>query len=291
MKVKSHAVGYLYLLPVALLVSVFLFYPFLNGIVLSFFSTKFGFGEMSFAGFKNYLDILKDNLFTTAVKNSFVWVVVSLVLNTVGPMALAILLNRTFRGKKFTIAAMLIPWLTPVVGFAMMNKWLLEPGLGIVNKILENLGFIHHGINFIGSEHSALATMIILNFWQFCPFGVLLILSALSVISDEQYEAMKVDGANGWRIFIHLIIPVTGNMLGFLLFLGTVWTFSNYSLIYVTTKGGPSFSTYTLPMMIYDKAFNEFNAGQSSALATMAGTFLIIIGIIYFKFLYKPNEL
>lgn len=290
MKQKKQWIGYLYLLPMIILVVTFLLYPFITGLVLSFFSTKYGFGDMSFAGFNNYIKILQNELFGIALKNSLIWVLVGLVINSVIPMALALLLNREFRGKSIALGAMLIPWLTPVVGFAMMSKWLLEPEMGVVNIFLKNIGLINKGINFIGSHELAFPTVILLNFLQFCPFGVLLMLSALSVIPKEQYEAMQVDGANKFQIFRSLIMPSVGTMTGFMLFLGVVWTFSNYSLIYIMTKGGPSHSTYTIPIMIYEKAFTEFNVGQSTALATMTGLFLIIGGYFYTKKIYKPIE-
>lgn len=145
-------------------------------------------------------------------------------------------------------------------------------------------------INFLGSAATALITTIIVNFWQFCPFGVLLSLAALSTIPEELYEAMRVDGAGRWTILKRLIMPLTGKIVGFLGFLGFVWTFSNYSLIYMLTKGGPSFSTYTIPLMIYEKAFSEFNVGQSVSLASVVGFVLIGLGMIFFRFVYKSNE-
>ena len=291
MKSTNQKIGYLFLLPLAAVVGIFLLYPFLNGFVLSFFSTKYGFGEMEFAGFKNYITILQDDLFFRALKNSLIWVLIGLLLNTIVPLLLALLFNRNFKGKSFAVAAMLIPWVTPVVGFAMMNKWLLEPELGVVNTILKNLGLIGTGINFLGSTSLALPTTILLNFWQFCPFGVLLVLSALSTIPEDQYDAMKVDGASKGQTFLHLILPSVGNMIGFLTFLGVVWTFSNYSLIYILTKGGPAYSTYTVPIMIYEKAFSESNIGQSVALASMVGVILIALGAVYLKLTYKKEEI
>ena len=286
---KTQWAGYLCLLPLVVLVAVFLFYPFLNGFYLSFFATKFGFGDLKFAGFQNYISLLKVETFGLAIRNSIVWVLASTVLNSVVPLFMAILLNREFKGKQMIIAGMLIPWITPVIGFSMMSKWLLEPDVGVLQGILKGLGLVTQGINFLGRTDLALPTLIVLNFWQFAPFGILLLSSALSTIPTEQYDAMKVDGASWWQIFSNLIMPSIGAMVGFMLFLGTVQTFNNYSMIFMLTRGGPAFSTYTVPVMIYEKAFTEFNVGQSCALASCVGILIILLGTLYFRNMYKSE--
>jgi len=289
-KQKNQKIGYLFLAPLAVVVAVFLLYPFIKGFLLSFFATKYGFGNMNFSGLQNYISIIKTEEFGIAIKNSLVWVVSGLILTTVFPMGIAILINRNFVGKQIVMGCMLISWMTPVVGFSMMWKWLLEPQLGIVNKILENLGLIECSINFLGDSKWALGICIFLNFLQFFPFGVLLMSSALSVIPNELYEAMKIDGASLIKILSHLTLPVAGPMVSFMAFLGIVWTFSNYSLIYILTKGGPNYATYTVPIMIYEKAFSEFQVGQSLAFASMIGILLIAIGILFGKSFFKKVE-
>lgn len=290
MEQKNQKIGYLFLAPLTIIVAVFLLYPFVKGFILSFFETKYGFGSMSFSGLKNFISIVKEEKFGVAIKNSMIWVVFGLILNTVFPMGIAILINRDFVGKKVCMGAMLISWMTPVVGFSMMWKWLLEPQLGIVNKILKNVGLIENSINFLGDSRWALGICIFLNFLQFFPFGVLLMSSALSVIPKELYEAMRIDGASPKKILSNLILPIAGPMISFMTFLGIVWTFSNYSLIYILTKGGPNYSTYTVPILIYEKAFSEFQVGQSMALASMVGALLIALGILFGKSFFKKVE-
>ena len=291
MKKINQKIGYLFLAPLALIVIVFLLYPFIKGFILSFFETKYGFGNMQFVAFENYFSVIKDKSFLLAIKNSLIWVLAGLVLNTVFPMLIAILINRNFIGKQLTMGIMLISWMTPVVGFSMMWKWLLEPQLGIVNEFLKYTGVIDTRINFLGDSNWAFGICIFLNFLQFFPFGVLLMLSALSVIPNELYDAMRIDGATQIKIFTNLILPVAGSMISFLAFLGIVWTFSNYSLIYVLTKGGPNYSTYTVPIMIYEKAFSEFQVGQSLALASIVAVVLILIGILFGKSFFKKVEI
>ena len=287
---QNQKIGYFYLLPLAILVAVFMIYPFFNGIFLSLFSTKYGFGDLTFAGFDNFIKIFQDEYFWTAAKNSLIWVFFGLILSSIIPMAIALFLNRQFHGKQAVLTSMMVPWITPVVGLALIVRWFLEPNLGLVNNALRSLGILHDQINFFGSTDLAMPTLVFINFWQFCPFGVLLMLSVFSTIDNEQKEAMRVDGAGSWKIFTKLIMPQSGSMLTFMLFFGIVLTFNNYSIVYLTTKGGPSMSTYTIPMLIYEKAFKEFNSGEAMAVATVMGITLIAVGFLYFKFCYKPQE-
>ena len=280
---KNQSMGYVCLLPLAIMVGLFMLFPFLNGLYLSFFSTKFGFGDLKFAWFDNYINAIQMDGFIPALWHSFIWVAVTLLLNSVVPLFIALLINREFKGKSLILGGILIPWITPVIAFSMIFKWILEPNFGVLSRILKDMGLINQGIDFLGNPDYALLTLIFLNFWQFMPLGVLLLSSALSTIPKEHYEAMKVDGANYMQTLKNLIMPCIGNMMGFSMFLGTVQTFNNYVLIYMLTRGGPVGSTVTIPLLIYQKAFVEFNVGYAMALASMVGLILIILGVWYFR--------
>ena len=280
---KNQSMGYVCLLPLAILVGLFMLFPFLNGLYLSFFSTKFGFGDLKFAWFDNYINAIQMDGFIPALWHSFIWVAVTLLFNSIVPLFIALLINREFKGKSLILGGILIPWITPVIAFSMIFKWILEPNFGVLSRILKDMGLINQGIDFLGNPDYALLTLIFLNFWQFMPLGVLLLSSALSTIPKEHYEAMKVDGANYMQTLKNLIMPCIGNMMGFSMFLGTVQTFNNYVLIYMLTRGGPVGSTVTIPLLIYQKAFVEFNVGYAMALASMVGLILIILGVWYFR--------
>lgn len=290
MKKRSQLKGLLLLSPMLILIGLFLVYPFANVIRLSFFKTQFGFGKMEYYGFKNFITVFSDKVFLESVKNSFYWTFGSLILQLSLPLAIALLLNRKFRGENIVKSIILIPWITPVVGISMLVRWMLEPQLGVINRILLNIGFIQERINLLGSMTGALPTLIIVSSWMFIPFGTLLILASLSTILPELYDAMKIDGADYWQTFKHLVFPLVGSMIGFVFFFGFVWNFNAFALIWLITRGGPVNSTMTLPVLIYQKAFASFNMGEASAIATVMGVFLIIIGFIFFKYLWKKIE-
>jgi multiple sugar transport system permease protein len=289
-KKKSSVKGYIFLLPILLLILVFLVYPFIKVIHTSFFTTRFGFGRMDFSGFKNYVSLFKDEVFRIGIYNSLIWTVGCLILQLSIPLGLALLLNKKFRGGNIVRSVILIPWITPVAGVAMMTRWILEPQLGLANKILVGSGLSQHPVNFLGSMTNALPTLMAISSWQFIPFGTLLMLAALQTISSELYDAIKIDGANSWQIFRFLIFPLVGSMIGFVFFFGFVWNFNTFALIWMTTQGGPVNSTMTLPVLIYRRAFKSFNMGQAAAMATMVGFFLIAVGFLFFKYMWKRSE-
>lgn len=286
---KSRWTGLLYLAPVLFLIIAFFLYPSISIIQTSFYTTKYGINFV-FAGLKNYRIVFQDEVFRASLVNSLIWTVTGMFLQLTIPLGTALLLNQKFRGNHFARAAMLVPWITPSVIIAIMARWILEPELGMLNDVLLRIGAIGAPVNFLGSPKAALPTLILAQTWQFLPFGTLLILAALQTIPRELYEAMKVDGAGAFQLFRHLIFPRLGPMIGFVGFLAFVWNFNVFDKIWLTTQGGPVNATMTLPVMVYERAFRTFRLGQSSAVATITVLGLIVLGIIYFKYLWKPTK-
>lgn len=281
--------GIIYLTPVLLLIGLFFIYPAISIIRMSFFETRYGI-EFTFAGLENYADILGDSTIHTSAINSLIWTLLGLFLQLSIPLGTAILLNQKFYGNTFARSAMLIPWITPSVIIAILARWMLEPSLGIFNEIITSLGIVGDSINFLGNPVLALPTLIIMQTWQFIPFGTLLILSALQTIPSNLYDSMKVDGAGPFQLFRYLIFPRIGPMIGFMGFLAFVWNFNVFDKIWLTTQGGPGNATTTLPLMVYKRAFKTFRLGQSSALASIIVVGLVLFGVFYFKYLWQPVE-
>jgi multiple sugar transport system permease protein len=286
---RKQLTGLLYLAPVLFLIIAFFLYPCISIFETSFYETRYGI-QFKFTGLKNYRIIFQDEVFRASLANSLIWTVVGLILQLTIPLATALLLNQKFAGNTFARAAMLVPWITPSVIIAIMARWILEPELGMLNGILMKLGIVGQPVNFLGSPSAALPTLILAQTWQFIPFGTLLILAALQTIPRDLYDAMKVDGAASVQIFRYLIFPRLGPMIGFVVFLAFVWNLNVFDKIWLTTQGGPVNATMTLPVMVYKRAFKTFRMGQSSAVGTITVVSLIILGIIYFKYLWKPTR-
>jgi len=286
---KNQWAGLLYLAPVLFLIIAFFLFPSISIIKTSFYTTKYGI-HFKFAGLKNYQIIFQDEVFRASLVNSLIWTGTGLILQLTIPLATALLLNQRFVGNTFARAAMLVPWITPSVIIAIMARWILEPELGMLNDVLLRIGIVNNPINFLGSPNAALPTLILAQTWQFIPFGTLLILAALQTIPRDLYDAMKVDGATAFQLFRYLIFPRLGPMIGFVVFLAFVWNFNVFDKIWLTTQGGPVNATMTLPVMVYKRAFRTFRMGQSSAVGTITVISLIVLGTIYFKYLWKPTK-
>ncbi len=276
--------GVLLIAPILLLVLVLYAYPVFDLVYSSFFVTRQGVNE--FVGLSNYEKILTSSLFRQAVANSFIWTGLSLAIQLTVPIVLALLLNQRFWGNSVVRVLMLAPWVTPTVVVAIMLRWLLEPNIGIVNQLLRNAGLISGWIDFLGSPRNALYALVVANSWQFLPFGTLLILSGLQTIPREVVEAAWVDGAGGWGRFRYIVFPMLGPVIGFVFFLAFVWNFNTLGIIWLTTQGGPLNATLTLPVLIYRRAFRG-GMGEATSMGALAAAILIIVGIVYFKYLWR----
>lgn len=281
-------VTYLYILPILVLIGIIFIYPLSQVLISSFYNIRLGAQEGIFVGLDNYRLIFSEPVFWKSVRSSLIWTFGNLILQLIIPLGVAILLNQKLRGMHFARTLILLPWIIPMVALAVSMRWMLLPGIGIFNEILKNI--IGTQISFLGSKSAAMPTLIILNTWKWLPFGTLLILTALQTIPREVYEAARVDGANFWKQFIYITFPLLGKVIWFMGYLILVWNFNTFDTIWLTTEGGPGHIMQTLTILVYRRAFKVFRLGEGAAIATMSAAFLMVMGILYFKFLSPKRE-
>lgn len=279
---------YFYIAPVLILIVAVFIYPLFQVMYSSFFNIRTGAGGGTFIGFENYKAIFQDITFWRSLGSTLIWTLGNSIVQLSFPLLVAILLNKKLKGMNFFRVAVLLPWIVPMVGLAVAMRWMLLPNIGIVNGILRSV--FDFQINFLGSKVAAFITLIIFNSWKLFPFGTLLILSALQTIPDQVYEAAHVDGASPWQQFIYITFPLLGRVIWFMGFLVFVWNFNTFDTIWLTTEGGPGNILKTVPILIYRTAFRVFRLGEGATIATIGAVFLIIIGILYFKFLTPKRE-
>lgn len=287
---RRKIIGYLFPLPLLILILVIFLYPLLSTVRYSLYDIPFGVKEGPFVGLRNYRIIFGEPVFWQGFKNSIIWALGNLALQLTIPFGIAIVLNHRLRGINFVRATVLIPWIVPAVVVSICARWLLLPTMGPINHYLIKAGIITRRLNFLGSLELAMPTLIALNSWKFFPFGTLLILAALQTIPVELYEAARVDGANPWQCFTRITFPLVGKMVWFIGFLVFVWNYNIFDLIWLTTKGGPGNTTQTLPVLIYRRAFKTFRPGEASSIAVIIVIFLAVVGLVYFKLLAPKKE-
>lgn len=281
-------VTYLYILPILVLIGIIFIYPLSQVLISSFYNIRLGAQEGIFVGLDNYRLIFSEPVFWKSVRSSLIWTFGNLILQLIIPLGAAILLNQKLRGMHFARTLILLPWIIPMVALAVSMRWMLLPGIGIFNEILKNI--IGTQISFLGSKSAAMPTLIILNTWKWLPFGTLLILTALQTIPREVYEAARVDGANFWKQFIYITFPLLGKVIWFMGYLILVWNFNTFDTIWLTTEGGPGHIMQTLTILVYRRAFKVFRLGEGAAVATIGAALLMVMGILYFKFLSPKRE-
>jgi trehalose/maltose transport system permease protein len=236
-------------------------------------------GLSRWVGFNNYLDALKSNEFWTSVKTTFLFTGISVSLELVIGVVMALLMHEAFRGRGILRAVVLVPWAVLTVGTAIMWRSIFEPDLGFANQVLQALHLPGGHIVWLGQNGYALAVMILADVWKTAPFMALLILAGLQVIPNDVYDAAKVDGATAWQRFTHITLPLLRPAILVALIFRTLDALRIFDLPFVLTQGANG--TTSLSLYAYQQLTQNRLIGPGSALAVL--TFLIVMGV---SFLY-----
>lgn len=282
---KRAVTPYLLLLPVLVFVIFFMLRPMVNVFIMSLQNYKvLEPGNKSFIGLTNYIKILtQDEVFLKAIRNSILWVVVSVILQTILGFWLAYLLNQKFKLRGIARAFVLSPWAVAGVMVGIIWNLMLGETYGVVNDVLIRLGLIDQNISWFSSGNMAMAAVIIANVWRGIPFFTISYLSALSSIPEDVYESAKIDGANRIATLFKITIPMIKDTFVLTTLLRAIWTFNAMDLIYSLTYGGPNNSTLTIPLYIMTKFKGEMDYGYASALAGIATILMMIVAFGYIK--------
>jgi multiple sugar transport system permease protein len=270
--------------PLVLWLVITIMIPLLYAIYVGFTDAGIIGTEADFIGVENYATAFGDAEFRSAFGRSLIWAVGGAVVQTVLAFATALALNQAFRGRRFARTWIILSWIIPTIVIAILWRWMLNASYGVVNFFVTTLGISDAPIDFLGSPKWALPTVIMINAWRWFPFLALLILAGLQSIPAELYEAAKVDGANATQRFFSITMPQLQPVLYVVGLIGTLWAFQIFDVIWLLTQGGPSRATQTLPVLIYDRAFNGFAMGEASAISVVLCAFLLIFSVLYIKF-------
>lgn len=273
-------IAWVLIAPVLLLRGFTTIYPILQTVYNSFFDIRILSGVNEFAGFSNYLNVFKDQKVLTTLQFTAMFVVVSMVFHVVLGVALALILNMKFRGRRFMRTIVLIPWAMPAVVIGMAAKWAFNNDYGLINDFVRR--FVpDFQMNWLINAGTARTAVIAMDLWKDLPFFAILVLSGLQFISNEIYEAAKVDGADGIRSFIHITLPLIMRNVLTLCIPFTLWRLAGFDLVYSMTSGGPGEDTSLIAYRITMEAFTNLNVGYAAALAVML--FLVMAVFSWFN--------
>lgn len=271
--------GLLLVTPVMLLIAVVLLLPLFDAISTSFTNIRVPGGEYETVGFEQYTKLLADPSFRSSLVRTLVWVLANGVLQLVLALIAATALNNKFRGIHVVRAWIILPWVVPVAVIAILWRWMLDATSGGINWALQGIGLIDGPIIFLGDPNNAFPTLIAMNSWRFFPFLTVLLLAAMQTIPRSQFEAASMDGASAFRQFRTITFAHLRPILAILGLVGTLWAANIFDLIWMTTRGGPSDRTETMPLFIYETAFSSFNFSLAAAASAMFLIFLMVIAI------------
>ena len=262
------------------LVAVFpIFYSF----YLSFFDLKLTRPHrVPFVWFDNYLTLFADELFWGSVLRTVYFTLISVTAITVLGLLIALLLNETFRGRRFISAMLLVPWAIPYVANALMWKWIYDSGYGALNGALLQMGFIDKYMVWLGDADKTIPLIANAFIWKEVPLAAILLLVTLKSIPDDLYRAAKVDGATLMRRFIHITLPSLRPGFALVLIFETMIAIRHFDLFFILTEGGPADASHVLAWEIYVETFRNLSFGTGAALAYIMAivTFFLAYSII-----------
>jgi len=271
---NRNALGLLFMLPAAVLLLLFLTYPLGLGFWLGFTDAKVGrAGE--WVGLENYEFLWGDAVTRLALFNTLFYTFVASVIKFGLGLWLALLLNRNIRFKTFFRAVILLPYIVPTALSAIAFWWIFDAQFSIISWMLVKLGLIDKYIDFLGDPWNARLSVIGANIWRGVPFVAITLLAGLQTISPSYYEASAIDGATRWQQFRHVTLPLLTPIIAVVMTFSVLFTFTDFQLIYVITRGGPLNATHLMATLSFQRAIPGGQLGEGAAIAVAMIPFLL----------------
>ena len=276
------------LVPLALFFVLLWFGPMLYTLGMSFFSDPLG--TRQFVGVGNYLAVITSPSFSAFLWNSVVFAVSTTVLSLVVGVGFALVVNEHLTGQDALRTLMIFPYLLPTVVVVFLWTLLLDQNLGLVNRILLDLGLIEAPIAFFSNLQLAMPSIVVASIWKWGSFAFFIVLANLQAIPEAYYERARVQGASPWQMFRDVTFPHLRGAILLVLLVRGIWMFNKFDIIWLTTRGGPIGATTTLPIRIYDLAIRLGEFGHATALAGIMFALLAIVAVVYFGALSPEAE-
>jgi multiple sugar transport system permease protein len=274
LKWNRNWLGFWFMVPAAAFLVLFLAYPLGLGVWLSFTDTKIGRAGV-FVGLENYTWLGDDPVFWLSVFNTLLYTTVASVFKFAIGLYLALLLNRRLPFKAMIRAVVLIPFIVPTVLSAIAFWWIYDPQFSIVSWTLRELGLLKTNIDFLGDPWNARWSVIFANIWRGVPFVAITLLAGLQTVSPSLYEAATIDGASRWQLFRYVTYPMLTPIIAVVMTFSVLFTFTDFQLIWVLTRGGPVNATHLMATLSYQRAILGGYLGEGSAIATAMIPFLL----------------
>lgn len=288
---RSRSEKWLLLAPALLLLSVVTLYPLVKTAWLSFTDAEITAIKepVHWIGFDNYVYALTDSDFRDALVRTLYFTVVSVGIETIFGVAVALLLNMEFKGRTLARTLIVLPWAVPNIVNAMMWRLIFHPEYGALNALLTQLGILGAYRSWLGSPGTALNMVILADVWKNFPLITFVALAALQTIPQELFQAARIEGARAWAQFRAIVLPAILGPVLVIVVLRTIEAFRVFDLIYVMTRGGPADATKTASFFVYQEYFSYMRAGSGASYAVIVALISAVMIAVYLASVRRQN--
>lgn len=285
---KESSLAWLFLTPGLIILIVFMAYPFAYGIYISMTDAFVGFAERNFIWLENYRRLLEDPVFRKTVRNTFIYGIGTVPFKLVMGLWLALVLNQSFKFSRMFRAFLLLPWIVPTAISALAFLMLFNGVMSPISWVLEDWGVISGNINFLGDPINAIISLCVANIWRGVPFFGISILAGLQAVPDDLNEAAALDGANTWQRFWTVTWPVIRDITLIATLFSIIWTFADFQLVYVLTKGGPANSTHVFGTYSY-QTLGFTDIGTAAAISIYMVPILAVLAVLLLRYVRRES--
>lgn len=264
------------LAPSLVFLAAFTYWPIARSLIYGFFDVQLGSPEIFYVGWENYQRLWHDALFWQSLRNTVVYMVVTVPTSIGLALVLAVALDRKLRGTSLYRSVFFYPVMVPSVAAGMVWVFLYAPGYGPINGLMELLGLPK--LEWLYDRQWALPAIIFMSIWKYAGYFMLILLAALQLVPRDLYEAARLDGVSGFRQLVHITVPLISPTLYFVVIIGVLHSYQIFDYVFVMTQGGPADATNVLTFYIYQNAFQFQDIGTASAIANIL--LLVVMGLI-----------
>jgi multiple sugar transport system permease protein len=290
--IRKHYVPYLLVAPMAIAVTLVIVAPIVRNLWISFFDWYLARpGSHPFLGLENYRNLFADSVFRKSAEVTVIYIVVTVALRYVLGLGIALLLDVPFRGRGLARSIVIIPWTVPVVVACLVWIQMFDYQYGIINYWLMSLNLVQEPVKWLASTRLALPSAMVVNIWKGTPWAAIMLLAGLQSIPVTLYEVAKIDGADRWRQFWYVTLPMLKPVSLAVFLLLVIWTIQDFAIVYVLNKGGPANATEVLTIYIYHKAFEGMRMGVAAAGGVVLLIFSMLFTVLYLKIMGDEENL
>lgn len=284
--INQKTIPYILIAPIVVIFALFMVYPILRSLYLSFFELVSG--SYEFVGFQNYVTLFKDETFWKSLFNTFIFLIVQVPVMIGGALLIAVAIEQKFiKGRAFFRTTIFLPSVTALVAYALVFKVLLNGDHGLINYVIELFG--GKGVNWFYEEWPARFAIIISITWRWLGYNMIILMAGIQSISNDLMEAADIDGATFWHKLFYITIPMVKPIILFCTITSTIGTLQLFDEPYILTAGGPNYATITMGQYLYDNGFRYLKFGYASAIGYVMTVIIALLSVFQFKATKEEN--